>query len=152
MEPEAFEAVSAAVGKGWPGTAVVPYLLMAATDSRHFHAWCEHVYRFAPLLMDDDQRARIHGEDEWASVESLERGERFHRALIAARGGEFAAGHDDGTRLGGDAGGQQQLEHVTRMLFFLGLGVLGDTVFRNAHMFRAARKAQAVSAARPSRR
>lgn len=47
---------------------------------------------------------------------------------------------------------KEQLEHVTRMLFFLGLGVLGDTVFRNAHMFRAARKAQAVSAARPSRR
>lgn len=105
-EGEAFEAVRAAVGKSWPGTAVVPYLLMAATDSRHFHAWCEHVYRFAPLLMDDDQRARIHGEDEWVSVESLERGERFHRALITARGGEFATGHDDGTRLGHDGGGR----------------------------------------------
>lgn len=112
-EGEAFEAVSAAVGTSWPGTTVVPYLLMAATDSRHFHAWCEHVYRFAPLLMDEDQRARIHGEDEWVSVESLERGERFHRSLITARGGEYAASPpddraslpDDGISLSGDGRG-----------------------------------------------
>ncbi len=81
-----FAAVGAAVGHAWPGTAPVPYLLMAATDSRSFHAWCRHVYRFAPLWMDAAQRASIHGEDEWVSEESLARGESFHRSLISARG------------------------------------------------------------------
>lgn len=81
-----FEALGAAVGTSWPGTVPVPYLLMAATDSRHFHAWCRHVYRFAPLRMDQAQRASIHGENEWVSVQSLSRGASFHRALITGRG------------------------------------------------------------------
>ncbi|MFC0247972.1 M20/M25/M40 family metallo-hydrolase [Citricoccus parietis] len=84
-----FAALDAAVGTSWPDATTVPYLLMAATDSRHFHAWCRHVYRFAPLWMDDAQRASIHGENEWVSVASLERGERFHRKLITGRGGRF---------------------------------------------------------------
>lgn len=64
---------------------------MAATDSRHFHTWCQNVYRFAPLQMSAEQRTGIHGENEWVSVDSLERGELFHRALITGRGGEFGA-------------------------------------------------------------
>jgi carboxypeptidase PM20D1 len=89
---EQFAALGAAVGTSWPGVTPVPYLLMAATDSRHFHSWCRHVYRFAPLQMDQGQRAAIHGADEWVSVESLERGEAFHRALVTARGGHFGTG------------------------------------------------------------
>jgi carboxypeptidase PM20D1 len=89
---EQFAALGAAVGRSWPGVTPVPYLLMAATDSRHFHDWCRHVYRFAPLQMDQGQRAAIHGADEWVSVESLERGESFHRALITVRGGRFGTG------------------------------------------------------------
>lgn len=87
-----FAALGAAVGSSWPGVMPVPYLLMAATDSRHFHSWCRHVYRFAPLRMDQGQRAAIHGADEWVSTESLERGEAFHRALITARGGRLGTG------------------------------------------------------------
>lgn len=89
-EDDRFAALGAAVGISWPGTAPVPYLLMAATDSRHFHAWCRHVYRFAPLRMDQAQRASIHGENEWVSVESLTRGERFQRELITGRSGSWS--------------------------------------------------------------
>jgi carboxypeptidase PM20D1 len=42
------------------------------------------VYRFAPIAMTAAQRASIHGVDEWVTIDSLERGERFHRALITA--------------------------------------------------------------------
>lgn len=93
-----FAALGAAVGTSWPGAVPVPYLLMAATDSRHFHTWCRHVYRFAPLRMDQAQRASIHGEDEWVSVQSLERGERFHRDLIGGRGGSFRQASVPGSR------------------------------------------------------
>lgn len=90
-EGEAFASVRDAVGISWPEATAVPYLLMAATDSRHFHTWCQNVYRFAPLQMSAEQRTGIHGENEWVSVDSLERGELFHRALITGRGGEFGA-------------------------------------------------------------
>ncbi|HET8928159.1 MAG TPA: M20/M25/M40 family metallo-hydrolase [Microbacterium sp.] len=77
-----FDAIAAAVAASYPGTTTVPYLMMQATDSRHFHRFCNAVYRFAPLEMSAAQRASIHGVDERVEIASLERGERFHRALI----------------------------------------------------------------------
>ena len=84
-----FDALTSALHASWPDVHPVPYLMMAASDSRHFHSWCEHVYRFAPLLMQAQQRAGIHGENEQVAVSSLVQGERFHRALITQRGGSW---------------------------------------------------------------
>ena len=55
---------------------------MQATDARHFHRFASAVYRFAPLAMSAELRATIHGVDERVEVAELERGERFHRALL----------------------------------------------------------------------
>jgi carboxypeptidase PM20D1 len=55
---------------------------MAATDSRYFHRYAPATYRFAPLMMNAEQRASIHGVDERVEVSELARGELFHRRLI----------------------------------------------------------------------
>lgn len=81
-----FAAIAAAVEASHPGAAAVPYLMTQASDARHFHRFSPAVYRFAPLLMSPAQRASIHGVDERVEVTALERGERFHRALIEALG------------------------------------------------------------------
>lgn len=77
-----FRLIAAAVAASYPDAATVPYVMMAATDSRHFHRFCTAVYRFAPLRMSTAQRASIHGVDERVEVESLERGEVFWRSLL----------------------------------------------------------------------
>jgi carboxypeptidase PM20D1 len=77
-----FALIAAAVHDSYPRAATVPYVVMAATDSRHFHRFSPAVYRFAPLEMSNAQRASIHGVDERVEIASLERGERFHRSLI----------------------------------------------------------------------
>ncbi|RZS64037.1 carboxypeptidase PM20D1 [Agromyces ramosus] len=79
-----FAAIAAAVGEAFPEATTAPYLMMAATDSRWFHRFSPAVYRFAPLAMTASQRASIHGVDESVTIDSLERGERFHRALITS--------------------------------------------------------------------
>ena len=79
-----FAAIAAAVGEAYPEATTAPYLMMAATDSRWFHRFSPAVYRFAPLAMTAAQRAAIHGVDESVTIDSLDRGERFHRALITA--------------------------------------------------------------------
>ena len=70
------------MASAFPDAATVPYIMMQASDSRHFHRFSPAVYRFAPLEMSAAQRASIHGVDERVEIASLERGERFHRALI----------------------------------------------------------------------
>lgn len=77
-----FALLADALAVSHPGVPAVPYVMMAATDSRHFHRFSPAVFRFAPLEMSNAQRASIHGVDENVEIAALERGERFHRALI----------------------------------------------------------------------
>jgi carboxypeptidase PM20D1 len=70
------------VHASYPDAAVVPYIMMQASDARHFHRFSPAVYRFAPLRMSAAQRAGIHGGDGRVEVASLEQGVLFHRALI----------------------------------------------------------------------
>lgn len=81
-ENEQFALISRAVRESHPGVTPVPYIVMAATDSRWFHRFAPAVYRFAPLKMTADQRASIHAVGERVEVAELERGELFHRTLI----------------------------------------------------------------------
>jgi carboxypeptidase PM20D1 len=81
-----FALLAAALDVSYPGVPAVPYVMMAATDSRHFHRFSPAVYRFAPLDMSNAQRASIHGVDESVEIAALERGERFHRALLERLG------------------------------------------------------------------
>ena len=77
-----FAALVGALAASYPDAQAVPYIMMQASDARHFHRFFPAVYRFAPLAMTAAQRAAIHGVDEYVTIDSLERGERFHRALI----------------------------------------------------------------------
>ncbi|MEW2461605.1 M20/M25/M40 family metallo-hydrolase [Microbacterium sp. NPDC047426] len=81
-----FALLAAALEVSHPGVPAVPYVMMAATDSRHFHRFAPAVYRFAPLDMSNAQRASIHGVDESVEIAALERGERFHRSLLERLG------------------------------------------------------------------
>lgn len=77
-----FALIRRAVAASHPEAITVPYVTMAATDSRYFHKYSEHVYRFAPLMMTAEQRGAIHGVDERVLISELARGELFHRTLI----------------------------------------------------------------------
>lgn len=77
-----FALIAEALDVSHPDAPAVPYVMMAATDSRHFHRFTPAVYRFAPLEMSNAQRAAIHGVDENVEIAALERGERFHRELL----------------------------------------------------------------------
>ena len=79
---EQFGLIRSAVDATYPGTVTAPYVMMAATDSRHFHRFAPAVYRFSPLAMTAAQRASIHGPNEHVTVDSLDRGERFFQTLL----------------------------------------------------------------------
>ena len=80
----AWRSLTAAVAAAYPAALVVPYVMLAASDSRHL-AHLGPTYRFAPLRMDTAQRMAIHGADERVEVECLGRGVAFYRALLSAQ-------------------------------------------------------------------
>lgn len=77
-----FSLIRNAVAASYSEALAVPYVTMAATDSRYFHTFCPATFRFAPLFMDAELRGSVHGENERVAISSLERGELFYRALI----------------------------------------------------------------------
>lgn len=79
---EAFELVESCIGEVFPDAVPTPYVMMAATDSRHFTAISDHVYRFAPFRMSKAQREAIHSYDERIGVDDLVDGARWYRRLI----------------------------------------------------------------------
>jgi carboxypeptidase PM20D1 len=78
----AYALLESTVGDVFPGTVAVPYVMLAATDSRHFHRVWPRVYRFTPFRMTDAQRASIHGVDERIGVTDLHDGIAWYRRLI----------------------------------------------------------------------
>lgn len=79
---EPFELIETCIGEVFPEAVATPYVMMAATDSRHFTAISEHVYRFAPFRMTKAQRQSIHSYDEHIGVADLLDGARWYTLLI----------------------------------------------------------------------
>lgn len=67
-----------------PDVVPVPYVVMAATDARHFQRVWHNCYRFNPFRMDEPQRQSLHSVDEHLGVESFREGIRWYRALLQA--------------------------------------------------------------------
>ena len=79
---EAFELLEACIRQLFPDAVPTPYVMMAATDSRHFTEISDHVYRFAPFRMTKAQRQSIHSYDEHIGVDDLVAGAAWYRLLI----------------------------------------------------------------------
>ena len=79
---EAFELLEASIREVFPDAVPTPYVMMAATDSRHFTHICQRVYRFAPFRMTRAQREAIHSYDEHLGIDDLVDGVAWYRTLI----------------------------------------------------------------------
>ena len=77
-------AVTAAVAETFPEAAVMPFLVTAMTDSRHYTSVCRSIYRFSPIKLNPKELGRIHGHDERISIENFTAGVAFYRTLVSA--------------------------------------------------------------------
>jgi acetylornithine deacetylase/succinyl-diaminopimelate desuccinylase-like protein len=67
---EMFRALERTQAKIFPGAATLPLMLTGATDSAQLRPKGVHAYGLGSIMGDED-RARIHGNDERMSVEGL---------------------------------------------------------------------------------
>ena len=79
---EPWALVSRAVSAVYPDATVTPYVMVQASDARHFAQISDSVYRFMPFDLGAEELATIHAADERLSIASLGRGIGFYRALI----------------------------------------------------------------------
>lgn len=78
----AWELVKSTIEETFPGTIVTPYVMMAASDSRHYTRISDFVYRFSPFEMSKDERGTLHAIDERMHVATFLRGVEFYTRLV----------------------------------------------------------------------
>jgi carboxypeptidase PM20D1 len=81
-EGETWERLKNVIMQTWPGAVVSPYLMVAASDSRHYAAISKQVYRFSPMAMSTEERRTIHANNERIELKKLYELVRFYVRLI----------------------------------------------------------------------
>lgn len=77
-----YQTINRTVRSLFPGTVVAPGLMIGATDSRHFAAISDHVYRFSPVRARPEDLPRFHGTNERISEANLGELVRFYYQLL----------------------------------------------------------------------
>ncbi|MDR1894914.1 MAG: M20/M25/M40 family metallo-hydrolase [Spirochaetales bacterium] len=70
------------IAEVYPNVLTTPYLVVGATDSRHYYRVCDNVYRFTPMLLSNAEKNTMHNVDEAISIENYGRMIHFYKIFI----------------------------------------------------------------------
>jgi carboxypeptidase PM20D1 len=79
---QSFRTLDRTIREVFPDVVVVPGLMVAGTDSRHYAGIADNIFRFSPVRANADDLKRFHGTNERLSVEGYADMIRFYRRLI----------------------------------------------------------------------
>ena len=82
LDSAGYRYIKKTVEQAFPYAAAVPFILPAGTDARRFTGLSDAVIRFAPIDIDKQQYASVHGENENISVEKLHLAVDFYKSLL----------------------------------------------------------------------
>lgn len=77
-----YKALADAIHRREPRAVVVPLVLTGFTDNWTFRRHGVHAYGFAPLVVEEGDLARVHGNDERISLENVRAGVRAYTELL----------------------------------------------------------------------
>lgn len=79
-----WDRLAAAIAAVHPRAIVTPYVMLGASDSRHFTGLCDAVYRFTPFELSAEERGSLHARDERIHVATWLRGIAVYAHLLRA--------------------------------------------------------------------
>lgn len=77
-----FSIIHKTIAEVYPETLVSPYLMVAATDTRHFSSLSDQIYRFLPTRINKSNVNTFHGLNERISLSEFEDAVNFYTQLI----------------------------------------------------------------------
>jgi carboxypeptidase PM20D1 len=83
-ERSGWPEIKAALAETWPGVPMLPFLMVATTDSRHYRELSGGIFRFNPHKLNPKEMSGTHGHNERISLENLRRGLQFYTKLLEA--------------------------------------------------------------------
>lgn len=81
-DDQVFRQLAGVVKTTFPQAIVSPYLVLGATDARHFTGISTHVYRFNPILLRSEDLPRIHGINERVGMSDYLTAIQFYAQFI----------------------------------------------------------------------
>lgn len=82
-DTNAYEKLCTAISQTWEDVLISPYLMVACSDSRHYHAISDYVFRFSAMELSAKERSTIHGHDEKISISQIEKVVEFYIRIIS---------------------------------------------------------------------
>ncbi|MBR2950681.1 MAG: M20/M25/M40 family metallo-hydrolase [Lachnospiraceae bacterium] len=83
-----FQMLEEAAAEVYPGVGICPYVMTGGTDAKYYTDICDHCLRFAPLYIDSQQYASIHGLNENIYQGALPLGVDFYKKIILKSSGK----------------------------------------------------------------
>ncbi len=80
-----WESIRESIAETCPDAIVSPYVMLGASDSRHFTRISDAVYRFTPFEMSTEERGTLHARNERIRVATWLRGIGFYSTLLRSR-------------------------------------------------------------------
>lgn len=82
VQSPAYALLARTIRETMPDAMVAPYVMMAATDSRHFSTLTQNVFRFTPVRLEKADLTRIHGTNERVGVDNMAELVAFYTTLV----------------------------------------------------------------------
>lgn len=82
IDSPVYKDLAETIREVYPESIVAPFLVIGATDSRHYGRISDCIYRFSPYLLDSIMVQTVHGYNERISIDALPRMVQFYSRLI----------------------------------------------------------------------
>ena len=83
-----FEIIRQSAANVFPDAITSPFLMIAASDAKHYENLSENVYRFFPARLDSEGLKKIHGSNEKIAKENYKELIRFYHQMMVLGSGE----------------------------------------------------------------